>query len=100
MTSEKMYEYSMKYKKTSKKIILGLTIFIFIIALLLVIASIFIFINFSEWDLYLVAAVILILAIADTFLGIKFYKSTINSLNNMKDKTACEKYCRIMGIGE
>ena len=99
MTKEEMVIYAQKYKKTQKKLCIGFGIFIVLIALALFVAATIIMIYANDRGiLYGVGAVMIIAGIVDLFFTVKFVKTTLKRLKNIKDIEAAKRYCKIYGF--
>ena len=99
MTKEEMKIYADKYRKTQTKLSLGMSIFVFIIAVILTVAAVLLMIYADgSYIIYTVGGIMLILAIVDTFVGVKFIGLSKTKFKTMKDKEAAERYCKIHGF--
>ena len=101
MTKEEMKIYAEKYRKTQSKLSIGMAIFIFIIALVLIAAatSLIIYAKGAK-TIYVVAIIMLILSIADIYIGIRFITFSKKKYKKMSDKEAAEHYCKIHGYNQ
>lgn len=99
MTKEEVKIYADKYRKTQKKLYKGFSVFIFLIAAILFIASIFLIINADGSKLiYIVSIIMIILGIVDIIVAIKFIKHSKIRFETISDMDAAKNYCKIHGF--
>lgn len=99
MTKEEMKIYADKYRNTQSKLSIVMAIFILIISAVLITFGI-ILIIYAKGSLaiYFISAIMLILAIADIFVAIRFIKYSKVKFMNMNDQEAAKRYCKIHGF--
>lgn len=97
MTKEKVLEYSKKYKKIQKRIAIIVTISILIIGIAALAGGIcFCILDINKYT-KVIGIILIVVALLDIFLGIKFIRFTLNNLKYMSSKEAAERYYKITG---
>lgn len=98
MTKEEMKSYADRYRKTMRGLSIGLSIFIFIIAIILFSVAVIFFIYGDSAIMYALGGVMIILGIVDTLGGIKLIKYSKKKFIKMSDKECAIHYCKIHGF--
>ena len=100
MTKEKIEEYSKKYKHHQLKLSKGIMIFLIIVGVIIIAAGLFVSIYDFQVSKLIVGIIMIITGLLDIPLAFKFKSVTSNNINNMSDKEAYKRYCKIYGIQE
>ena len=90
--------YSLKYKKTAKKLALGLMIFVLIVGAVIVGFGLFFIIYFQTQMMITLGSIMCVVGILDAILSIRFYQVTKRRISKITDKEAEDRYKRIHGI--
>lgn len=99
MTKEEIKIYADKYRKTQNILYKVVSVFIFLISIALISVAVVLIINANESKLiYVVSIIMILLGIADIFIGVKFIKHSKNRFNNISDIEAAKHYCKIHGF--
>lgn len=89
--------YVEKYKKTAKKLGLGISIFISFLGLVFIGVGIFLICYKQDLSLIIISIIMIVVGILDIILGIRFKFYTDKRLKKISDKEAIERYIRIHG---
>lgn len=90
--------YSDKYKRTARKLSLGMMIFVLIVSVIILGVGLFLAIYFKTTTLIVLGVIMCVVAILDSILAIRFYIVTKRRIAKMKDREAIDRYKRIHGI--
>jgi hypothetical protein len=98
MRKEEMQIYADKYRKTMKKLSIGLSKFIFIIAAILFSVAIIIFLYGNCKIMSILGGIMATPGAVDILGGIKLISYSKKKFTNMKDLDCSIHYCKIHGF--
>ncbi len=91
-------EIALRYKKTSSKVALGMTIFIIILGSIIFGVGLFLLIYYLTKMFIILGCIMMVVGIFDIILAIKFYIFTKRRISKMSNSEARRRYEKIHGI--
>ncbi len=98
MTKDDELEYATKYKKTAKKLGIVISVFIIVFGVLLIGVGTFLACYNRTTIIIIIGSIMALAGLVDIVLAIKFKKYTDRRLENISNREACFRYCKIHGF--